>query len=418
VLFGIFKVPPLYGYWAPVPIAPMPLVVAAAVTLGAIVVFLVIERWTLAVGTVLVILTIFLAFGVGMVRGDVNLLTRNVKTQSYAADIHFVDEYGVRGLAMAHPDLIEEYATYNSKTKPPGGLLLLWATYELVGDHAMRVAAVIAGMGLAASFVAFAVGRTISDLTAGKLALVLFLTAPGPLLLAFSAMDVVFASLLSAAAAGFIYSISRDSWRWSAIAGGALGVATLFNFAAAFIALTAVITAILMLRKPIRIAYHLVAAGLAGVLVLGIARLTIGIDVLASYIAYRGIRGGGFPYDLYWVVGQPTAIMIFMGLPILVFGIRGLLRKEFRVRGATFVVVLCFVALLWFALPDSVTGIRRGEMERIWAYVYPLFAGVAGAEVGMWARKARVKPYMAALGLCVLSIGQAVFIESRWDTIF
>jgi hypothetical protein len=418
VLFGIFKVPPLYGYWVPVPIEPMPLLLAAGVTLGAVVVFMKAKRWAVPMAILLVLLAVFLAFGVGMVRGDINLLTRNVKTGSYALDIDLVDVYGVRGFAEAHPDLIDQYQAYPSKTKPPGGLLLLWGIYEVVGDHAMRVAAIIAGIGLSASLVAFAVGRTVSDLTSAKLAVVLFLTAPGPLLLAFSSMDVVFALLLSAAAAGFMYSLSRDDWRWSGVSGGILGAATLFNFSAVFIAVTALITAILMLRKPVRVAYHMAAAGIAGVLVLGIARLTIGIDVLAAYSAYRAQRIELFPWEVYWVVGQPVAIMIFMGLPILVFGLTGLFRKEFRARGATFLAVLCVVALIWFALPDGVTAIRRGEMERIWSYLYPLFAGVAGAEMARWTRTAGVRPYLAALGLCVLSIAQAVYIESQWDTIF
>lgn len=418
VIFGIFKVPPLYGYWTPVPINPMPLLLVAALMLGAVVVFLRAKRWSLALGGLLIVLGVVLAFGVGMVRGDINLLTRNVKTQTYALDLDLVDEYGPRGLAMAHPDLIDEYEAYNSKTKPPGGLLLLWGVYEVVGDHAMRVAAIIAGIGLAAAFVAFAIGRTISDNTSGKLAMVLFLTAPGPLLFAFSTMDIVFALLLSASAAGFIYSLSRDDLRWSAVAGGMLGVTTLFTFAAAFIALTAVVTATLLLRKPVRIAVHMVAAGVAGVVVLGLAQVTIGIDVLASYLAYREVRGDGFPSEAYWVVGQPLAIMIFMGLPILVFGLKGLFRKEFRARGATFVVVLCVVALMWFALPDSITGVRRGEMERIWAHFYPLFAGVAGAEVSRWTKSAKLTPWIAAVGLGVISVAQAVYVESHWDTLF
>jgi hypothetical protein len=418
VLFGIFRVPPLYGYWAPVRVSWMPLLLAAVVTLAAGLFFLIAKRLTLTIGVVLVVLGIFLAFGVGMVRGDVNLLTRNVKTQTYALDLDLVDEYGPREFAEAHPDLIDEYEAYNSKTKPPGGLLLLWGIYEVVGDHALRVAVLVAGIGLSAALVAFAIGRTISDVAAGKMALVLFLTAPGPLLLAFSTMDIVFALFLSAAAAGFIYSLSRDDWRWSAGAGVVLGVATLFNFASAFIAVAAGVTAILLVRKPIRIVYHVAGAALGGVLVLAVAQLTIGIDVLDSYLSYRAIRGDGFPWEPYWVVGQPVAIMIFMGLPILVLGVKGLFRKEFLTRGATFVAVLSVVALIWFALPDSVTGLRRGEMERIWAYFYPLFAGVAGAEAIHWTRKAGLMPWTTALGLGVLSIAQAVYIESLWDTLF
>jgi hypothetical protein len=413
VIFGIFQVPPLYGYWVPVAIDPVPLALTSAVLLGGVIVFLMAKRWTIGLGLLLVVLGVLLAFGVGMVRSDIDLLTRSVKTRMYVLDIDLVDVYGVRGFAEAHPDLTE-HLEYNSMTHPPGPVLLLYGFYAVLGDHAMRVAAGVAGLGLAASWVAYAVARTVGDTTSGKIAFVMFLAAPGPLLLAFSSLDVVFALLLSAGAACFMYSLSRDVWRWSAVGGAVLGVATLFTFASAFIAVAVALTATVVLRPSKRIIIHLAAAGVGGLVVLGVARLAIRIDVLASYGSVPDVN---WTYDPYWLVGSPAALMIFLGLPILAFGLRGLVRRELRDHGTLLVIVLLFLALIWFALPTQITNLRPGEVERTWSFLYPLIAGIAGVEARRWAKTARVMPAVVAVGLCVLSIAQAVWIESHWDII-
>jgi hypothetical protein len=418
--FGNFPRPPLYGRWDPV-LSPYALWMFPAVALLAAVAWLITARrvrtWlalALVVGS-----AVATAAAVAVVRGDWHELILGVSTVSrrslYTTDLHFVYEYGVRGFVESHAELVRQFQAYNSRTHPAGVLVFLFVLFETFGAaHPLRITTAIAAIALAAAAAAWLMGRTIGGERAGRIAAVLFVAAPGPLLLAYTSMDAIFAVILSMAVALFMLAIHRASPLTAAAGGAVLAIGTLMTYATAFIALAAVI-AVGIQSPGIRTALKLLGAGAAGGLaVLAVARLTLGFDLLASYDAAPRSRTH---YDPYWIFAHPASVLIWAGLPLAALGVAGLLLKVPGARRPVLPLVLVVTMLVWGALPAIVTGLRYGEVERTWAFLYPVLAAVAGPVVDRWTSTAGRWSGAIVAALVTLSVAQTALLQALWNNL-
>jgi hypothetical protein len=419
--FGFFPQPPLYGRWAPTFDLVDPLTwsaIGAGLVLAAVGWwFTTSERIPTALGLAMVVgAGVATAAGVAVVRGDWTDLITGISTgpvpSTYAVDLPLVCEYGTRGFAEQHPDLVERFTSYSSKTHPPGYLLLLFGLFKVFGaDHALRITVVLAVLAMLAAVASYAIGRVLGGERAGRVAAVLCAAAPGPLLLAFTVADAVYATLLASGAALMMVAIHRRSAAWAAAAGAALGVTTLFTYASAFVVLAAVVAVVVQTRSVRDSARLLGAAAGAGLLCLVLGRLVLGIDVWASF---QASPGSGGDYDPYWILGSQAAWLLFAGLPVAALGLAGLFRRS--PRGAYAVLPLALVAFMfvWAALPADLTDLRPGEVERTWAFLYPLLAGTAGPIVDRWSAAAGRWRGAIVAGLVVVSVAQAILLQSLW----
>ncbi|MFD2766172.1 glycosyltransferase family 39 protein [Micromonospora eburnea] len=421
IRFGAFSHPPIYGVWDPT-WDPLTLVVVPAALLLAGVGWAVTASRRIPSWAVLGLVVgggVLVATAVGLVRGDWHDLVRGVSTDEnspyYTSDLHFLDELGVRGFAERHPEMTTQLHSYNSRTHPPGIHIFLYGLFRLVGaEHSLRIAVIIAVLALAAAVNAWAIGRLLGGERAGRIAAVLFVAAPGPLLLAYSSMDMIFALVISGSVALFVLAIHRRSTPVAAVAGAVLGLATLLTFATSFIALAATV-AVLVQTRSARASVRLLGASVAGGLaVVVLARLTLGIDVLASY---RSSPGAERAYDPYWIVASPSAWLIYAGLPLAALGVVALFRPPLGSRRAVLPLVLVLIMVVWASLPPVVTKLRPGEVERTWAFLYPLVAASAGLLVDRWSRGLGRWSGPLVAGLVLLSVGQAVLISGLWDNL-
>jgi hypothetical protein len=134
------------------------------------------------------------------------------------------------------------------------------------------------------------------------------------------------------------------------------------------------------------------------------------------------------PYDPYWFPANLVAVLTWAGLPVALFGLVGLFQRrpardesadEDTVEGGSRVLPAVLLAgmVFWAALPAVVTTLRPGEVERTWAFLYPVLAGLAGPAVDRWVRRTagRWAPALV-VGLMLLSIAQAVLLQALWRT--
>jgi hypothetical protein len=430
--FGRFAYPPIYGLWDPVLDRLALVAIPAGLALVAV-------GWAFTANTanstttntgtagarrmppwlglgLLIGCGIAVAAAIAVVRGDWHHLFRGVSTAAdspyYTSDLHFVYEYGVRGFAGRHPDLVDRFHSYNSRTHPPGVHLLLYGLFRLFGAaHPLRIATVLAALSMSAAVAAWSMGRTLGGERAGRIAAVLFVAAPGPLLLTYTNLDAVFATFLAGAAALFMVATARSSTLAAAAGGAVLAVVTLMTYAGVFVALAATV-AILIEARPREALRWLAAAAAAGLAVFALARLGLGIDILASY---QASPEAGRTYQPYWVVGSPAAFLIYAGLPLAALGTAGLVRRVPGARRATLPLVLVAIMVIWAALPTDITKLRPGEVERTWAFLYPVLAAAAGPVVDRWIEVRGRWSYAILPALTGLGVAQAVLLQALWD---
>ena len=420
VPFGIFQHPPIYGIWEPDLRWGAVWVVPAGLILATIAWLITSRRTPSWLALILIIAcAVGTAAAIAMVRGDWHDLYNGVSTAQeddrYTADLHFVYEFGMRGFVERHSELIPHFNTWNSKTHPAGVLVFLYIIFETIGaSHPLRITTALAALAMSASVAAWLMGRTIGGERAGRIAALLFVAAPGPLLLAYTSLDAIFATVISMSIALFMVAIHRASLLFASAAGAVLAVATLMTYATSFI-LIATTIAVVVQSSNVRGALKLLgsAAG-AGLAVLTAAWLILGFDLLGSYNAAPRSRT---PYDPYWIIAHPAAVLIWAGLPLATLGVAGLFLRVPHSHRPILPAVLVATMLVWGMLPAAVTGLRYGEVERTWAFLYPALAAAAGPLIHRWTSGSGRGSGAIVAGLVLLSVTQAAILQALWDNL-
>jgi hypothetical protein len=420
--FNRFEQPPIYGRFVTDFSIPLGLWLIPAGLLLAAIAWVVtsarrIPSW---LALALIVAAAWLtSIAVNLVRGDKRELYQGVSTNPnapyYTRDLHFVDQYGVRGFVEHFPTLIKQLGAYNGKTHPPGVQVFLWTVSKVVGDHAFRFATVLAIMSLLTALGAWAMARSYGGERAGRIAAVLAVAAPGPLMLAYSNMDVIFAAFFSISAALFVVGSRRRSLALMAAAGAVAGFCTFLTYATAFLVMAAVVAVVVETRSVRQSLRLLGAAAVGGIVVLLVLRLALGFDLLACYQAMARSSGKFFPY---WMAGHPASVLLWAGLPAAALGLAGLVIKVPEARRPVLPLLLIAGMFVWGLLPPVTTGLRQGEVERTWAFLYPMLAVSAGPVVARWTDSTRLSRIWAGsvvFALVVLSVAQAGLLQALWD---
>lgn len=285
---------------------------------------------------------------------------------------------------------VERLASYPTHVKghPPGFTVLL-ALLDRIGlGGATAAAAVVLGVGALAAPAALVAFRSVADEARARAAAPFVVLAPAAVWMATSA-DAFFAGLLACGIAMFaVASARRDRWAdvLSVAAGIVLGVALLCSYGATPLGL--LVLAVAVRRRSWR-GLALAAAGVAAT-VGGAAAL--GFWWLDGLEATRTLYGSGVaarrPYGAFVVISLAAFAVATGPAPWV-----GLARL--RDRAAWLLAGAALVALLVTAL----TGLSKGETERIWLPFVPWILLGAGGLGRAWLASAVGLGLLVELGL-------------------
>jgi hypothetical protein len=294
-------------------------------------------------------------------------LTEGVTNRwEYLADL---DRVGVPSEFLAtFTDRIDGYVTH-VRAHPPGLLLVLWGLDRIgLAGPGWPAALMIAG-GAAAVPAALVAARDIAGERAARAAAPFLVLAPAAIWVATSA-DALFAGVGAWGVTLLILATGRRDIRGDLLAAGGgvtLGAGLFLSYG--LVPLGVIPLAVAIARRRIR---PLMLAA-AAILLVGLAFAALGFwwpeglrETTREY--YEGIAGHR-PYA-YFVVANVAAFAVTVG-PATVAGLA--LLRERRLW------LLVGAALLAVAAAD-VSGLSRGEVERIWL-PFVVWAGLASAAV-------------------------------------
>lgn len=267
----------------------------------------------------------------------------------------------LRGFTRALPAYPEHV-----KGHPPLPMLILWAL-DHIGLHGpVPAALLLVGAGCAAPPAIAATLSVIAGRAFARRALPFLVLSPTAMFVATS-MDALFLGVCATGVALFALA-GRPA---TAFGGGLLlGAAPYLSYA--LLTVGALVLAVLVARRPPK---RLVVALVAGALVVPAAMTAAGFwwadGVAATGSAWAASAGGDRPY-LYFLFGDLAVLAVCLGPAVLAGLGAGLeTRTEWRrwiLPGAAFLAVLAL----------DLSGVTRGEVERIWLPYAAWMATVTG----------------------------------------
>jgi hypothetical protein len=302
------------------------------------------------------------------------------------AQLHRGVHYYVEHFASLLPDL-----PTHTKGNPPGPVVAM----HLLGiTTAGRLAAVCIAAGALSAPLAYLLGRELGGERRGRLAGVLMVFSPAPVLFGVTSLDAVFTALGTATAWLLVSPCTRRRGLGCALA----AIASFFSWVLLAIPVWAVL--VTLRREGARTAARL-AGGAVGAILLLSAGLAIGLDYdpVGILRALTRIYGEGAaahrPY-VFWLFGSPAAWTAMLGLPIAWAAARALAAGD--------PAALALGALI---VVSTVAGFTKGETERIWLPFVPLACVTAAAiPIG------RLQALLGALAV------QALAIEVLFGTVW
>lgn len=295
---------------------------------------------------------------------------------------------------------VERLPTYNIHTQghPPGFVLVLWAM-DLVGLGGVQANAVLVFLGGGVGVVAVLVAvRDVAGELAARFAAPFVAVAPSAIW--WSSGDAFFAGVAAGAVACVVVATGRTGRSGDRLAavGGLLFVAT------AYLSYGLVLMAVIPIAIGVaRRAYRplLITAGVGA---LGVVAITLGTgfvwwDGLAAtreryFVGVASRR----PYE-YFLVGNFAVVLLAVG-PATVVACSRLRRSLLAV----------LVLAAWAAvLLANVSGMAKGEVERIWL---PFFPWIVAATAAFAPRVGRARVWFAVQVLATVLL--AVGVRSRW----
>jgi hypothetical protein len=284
------------------------------------------------------------------------------------------------------------------QSHPPGMVLFLVALGGVGLARAPVVAVVVLVGAVAAVPAVLAALREVCGEAAARGSATLVVLVPAAVW--WSSADALFAGVAAWAVTLAILAVGRRGPRsWSlAVGAGLLGATAVLLLSYGLVVLSTVPVAVAVWRR--RFSPLLVSAAVAAVAYLVL--LWLGFDWWAGLDAARSAYDRGVsrhrPYALF-VVANLVVFAVAVG-PAAVAGLRRLLRS----REPTPLAVLAGAALL-AVLAADVSGLSKGEVERIWLPFVP-WVSVAAAALD------RPRPWLVANA--VVAIAVAVTLEARW----
>jgi hypothetical protein len=336
--------------------------------------------------------------------------------KAWAAPFDYAGEYPAgTGRMGAIPTFLREFPDHlpdlpSHATGHPAGAMVVYALVDRVWPGLMAAALATVALGSLGAWAAGGLARDELGERGGRLALALWVLAPGVVLYLATSADAVFAVVLGAAALAAHRGLVRRSAAWTVAGGALLWAASMLTYAAALLLVFLGVRALGLLRDER--AWVLRWAAATAAVVAGLAAglwLAAGYDVpaavAAAHDAYQAAPGSAGRSLVHWLPGDLLAFGGMLGLPLLAALAA---RAVAVVRERAWVSV--DAAALATLLAAASWGFTKGEAERIFQFLVPLVLVPVARQLLAW--RVRV-PVVVGL-LVVQTLLVQVLFDTRW----
>jgi methylthioxylose transferase len=292
----------------------------------------------------------------------------------------------------------------------PAGAMVVYALIARAWPGLTGAALATVAIGSLGAVAAGGLARAELGEWGGRLALALWVAAPGVVLYLATSADAVFAAVLGAAALVAHRGLVRRSAAWTVAGGALLWASSMLTYAAVLLVVFLGVRAAGQLR--VDRAWVLRWAAGTGAVVVAVAGglwLAAGYDVPAAVVAvhaaYQAAPGSAGRPLAHWLPGDLLAFGGMLGVPLLA---ALTVRAVAVVRGRAWTSV--DAAALATLLAAASWGFTKGEVERIFQFLVPLVLVPAVGQLLAWRVRAPV-----VVGLLV---GQTLLVQvlfaTRW----
>ncbi|HWD46013.1 MAG TPA: hypothetical protein VHM23_20265 [Actinomycetota bacterium] len=295
-------------------------------------------------------------------------------------------------------------------TAHPAGAMVLYALVARAWPGLTAAALATVAIGSLGAVAAGGLARDELGERGGRLALAVWVVAPGVVLYLATSADAVFAAVLGAAALAAHRGLVRRSPSWTVAGGALLWASSMLTYAAVLLLVFLGVRAAGRLR--VDCCWVLRWAALTSAVVVALAGslwLATGYDVTAAVLAvhgaYQAAPGSAGRSLVHWLPGDLLAFGGMLGVPLLA-ALAARTMAVVRERAWTSVDAAALATLLAAAS----WGFTKGEVERIFQFLVPLVLVPVVRQLLSWRVRAPV-----VVGLLV---GQTLLVQvlfaTRW----
>jgi hypothetical protein len=337
---------------------------------------------------------------------------------AWAAPFDYAGEYpaGV-GQVGAIPTFLREFGARlpqlpSHATGHPAGAMVLYALVARVWPGLTAAALATVAIGSLGAVAAGGLARDELGERGGRLALALWVVAPGVVLYLATSADAVFAVVLSAAILAAHRGLVRHSAVWTVAGGVLLWASSMLTYAAVLLLVFLGVRAVALLGVGGERGWVLRWAAGTSTVVVALAGglwLATGYDVPATVLAvnraYQAAPGSAGRSLVHWLPGDLLAFGGMLGVPLLA-ALAARAAAVVRERAWASVDAAALATLLAAAS----WGFTKGEVERIFQFLVPLVLVPAVRQLLAWRVRTPV-----VVGLLV---GQTLLVQvlfaTRW----
>jgi methylthioxylose transferase len=335
---------------------------------------------------------------------------------AWAAPFDYAGEYpaGV-GRVGAIPTFLREFPVRlpdlpSHATGHPAGAMVLYALVARVWSGLTAAALATVAIGSLGAVAAGGLARDELGERGGRLALALWVVAPGVVLYLATSADAVFAAVLGAAVLAAHRGLVRGSAVWTVAGGVLLWAASMLTYATVLLLVFLGVRGVGLLGGERGWVLRWAAVtGLVVVVLAGGLWLATGYDVPATVLAvnraYQAAPGSAGRSLVHWLPGDLLAFGGMLGVPLLA-ALAARTVAVVRERAWASVDAAALATLLAAAS----WGFTKGEVERIFQFLVPLVLVPAVRQLLAWRVRAPV-----VVGLLV---GQTLLVQvlfaTRW----
>ena len=336
------------------------------------------------------LITVMWGVSLALVDHGVDGLLRGVRSpHDLLAGVDRIEYPGV--FLRTFVDRIDDYVVH-VRGHPPGLLIGLWLLPRIGLGGAASTAALAIMAGGVAVVAALIACRELAGEAHARRAAPFLLVSPAAIWMVTSA-DAIYAGVGAAGVAALLVAIERRSDVLSVVGGLLLGIGIFMSYG--LVLLLAIPCVIALERRRVR---PTLIAGV-GILAVGVVFAVFGFSwidgILATRTEYAESIAAIRPYG-YFVFANLAAFAIVLG-PGPLGGLGGLRDRRLWLLGGS---------ALFAVLVADLSGLSKGEVERIWL---PFWPWVALAAAGL---RSRIRWWLAAQA--VVAIGVQTFIGTPW----
>jgi hypothetical protein len=290
----------------------------------------------------------------------------------------------------------------------PAGAMVAYGLVARVWPGLTAAALATVAVGSLGAVAAGGLARDELGERGGRLALAVWVVAPGVVLYLATSADAVFAAVLGTAALAAHRGLVRRSAAWTVAGGCLLWAASMLTYAAVLLVVFLGVRAAGRLRAdPAWVLRWAAGTGLVVVALAGGLWLAAGYDVpaavLAVHRAYQAAPGSAGRSLAHWLPGDLLAFGGMLGVPLLAgLAVRaaGVVRERAWSSVDAAALATLLVAASW--------GFTKGEVERIFQFLVPLVLVPVVRQLLAW--RVRVPVVVGLLA------GQTLLVQVVFDT--